>query len=332
MKRKALWFIVLITAMNITVATVAQELPSHPPFVQEGKVWEVNRGVMWMSCEPWGWIVGPISEPYTKSIYYTMRGDTIVSGKEMKKLFRTDSYKYGDDESHYFAAVREEGSLVYIVYAGQEEEHLLYDFRPEGECDSISFTDLWNHLVPDYPLCFDMTVTRDRYYEEDTLAINGYLTRRFWTDFSGVIHNIWYRGKFPGEKPASDESFTVEGFGCVDTDPFDVSVWLSPYLGDVGQYVIENTEQFKAGNYEEVPNCTIYTAGSVRKVYLEDRCIADRLWGLSPFIEPMDPTAVADVRRQEAKTSIFYDLQGRRLDHEPTRGMYIKDGRKYLKR
>ena len=27
----------------------------------------------------------------------------------------------------------------------------------------------------------------------------------------------------------------------------------------------------------------------------------------------------------------FYDLQGRRLLHEPEKGMYIKDGRKYLK-
>ena len=47
---------------------------------------------------------------------------------------------------------------------------------------------------------------------------------------------------------------------------------------------------------------------------------------------PAPLTAVPSVATSKAGSSIYYDLQGRRLTTEPVHGLYIKDGRKYLKR
>ena len=46
-----------------------------------------------------------------------------------------------------------------------------------------------------------------------------------------------------------------------------------------------------------------------------------------------DATGISSVDEVQAKEdSEIYDLTGRRLDHEPAQGLYIKDGRKMLKR
>ena len=50
---------------------------------------------------------------------------------------------------------------------------------------------------------------------------------------------------------------------------------------------------------------------------------------------PSDPTAIVEHASERAVTLgsvTCYDLSGRRLDHEPEHGLYIKDGRKYLKK
>ena len=39
-----------------------------------------------------------------------------------------------------------------------------------------------------------------------------------------------------------------------------------------------------------------------------------------------------ETMKDEKTSDALYDLSGRLLTHEPEKGMYIKDGRKYLKR
>ncbi len=52
---------------------------------------------------------------------------------------------------------------------------------------------------------------------------------------------------------------------------------------------------------------------------------------LKTFYDSLETSVHAFVDDQ-CHPNEFYDLQGRRLTHEPVRGMYIRDGRKYLKR
>ena len=45
-----------------------------------------------------------------------------------------------------------------------------------------------------------------------------------------------------------------------------------------------------------------------------------------------DPTGVTSIENRTSANSKYYDLQGRRLQDKPAKGLYIKDGRKYISR
>ena len=87
-------------------------LTKHHDFVKEGKVW---------NCK------------YSDDINfsYTILGDTTIAGESFKKVYLKDSKKYGDETSHYYAAVQEDGFKVYLVNDGEEEKYLLYNFGVE---------------------------------------------------------------------------------------------------------------------------------------------------------------------------------------------------------
>ncbi len=326
MKRIIMRLAALMVATNITSAVHAQELPTCPPFVQEGKVWEVERYRRSWLCDEWGRVkTSRPTEFFTCT--YIMHGDTLVGGRVMKRVYRNDSGFYGDEDDHYFAAVREEGSRVFIVYADSVEEFCLYDFRPEGECEGMAFTGLWNRNVVDCPLNFDMTVERDLYDDEDTLIINDCKTRRFFMYATGQFHNcpnMYFIENFSGELAFNAECLMLEGFGNVHTDPFDVSVWIDESYS-VAEAVVRLSKPYTAHNYVEVPACVFYGPGTVKHVYLDGTRIASS-WDFSG-----GSTVVESLQTEECNP-VLYDLQGRRLTHEPARGMYIRDGRKYLKR
>ncbi len=316
---------------------LAQPSSGRPPFVQEGKVWEVERTFSGWGCTNWGGITSFIVRPDgSQTIYYTMRGDTLIDGRSMKKVFKKDLYEYGDGEDRYYAAVREDGSLVYIVYSGQDDERVLYDFRSEGERRDISFEGQWNHSCRNYPLLQDFTVTRqpDEWPEEDAVVINGISSRRYNSVCEVQTHNYpaGMTADRSGEMSHDEEILTVEGIGFTESDPFDISVWGGGDMVLLSYYLVQNSEQYVSGKYDEVPNCTICSSHYVNKVYIEDKCIASRQWELAWPRYPIDPTQIRNVSPEGSGVNSLFDLQGRRLDHEPSQGLYIKDGRKVLKR
>ena len=317
MNRKVLWFTVLMVFMNMIITAVAQNLPCHPPFVQEGKVWEVSKYYRQLFCDEWGRL--HYSNPVKQfTCTYTMRGDSLVGDNVMKRVYRRDKGFYNDEEEHYFAAVREEGSRVFIIYDKRDDELCLYDFRPEDECENMVFVGLCNRSVEGYPQNVDLTVGRDEYAFEDTVVINGYHTRRFFAFKKALFHN------YPsGERYLYDECLMLEGYGLVHTDPFDISVWADASY-TYACYAVMHSEQYLVGNYVEVSPCCLYVPQEVEHVYVNDVLIASS-WDFSRVT-----TAVEFVGQKE-DSPVFYDLQGRRLTTEPERGVYIKDGRKYVR-
>lgn len=72
-----------------------------------------------------------------KGIIQTVQGDTIIYkgpdgywGQLYRKVYCVDSQKYGDEELHYYGAMREEGEKVYLIPDGKEQKDrvLLFDF------------------------------------------------------------------------------------------------------------------------------------------------------------------------------------------------------------
>lgn len=91
---------------------------SHPyrPFVKEGKVWKYTYFRM-----------RPRSAVFP--VEFHMKGDTVINNINYKQVLTVDTLRYGDNNQHYFGAVREQDMVVYILYNDSLAEELLYDFN-----------------------------------------------------------------------------------------------------------------------------------------------------------------------------------------------------------
>jgi len=94
---------------------IAQEWDhEYVPFVEEGKVWNCNNT--------------DYADLGIVDFVFTMRGDTLIGENIYKKVFCQYEKYYGDDEHHYYCAVRENEYHVYLVEPETKEEKLIYDF------------------------------------------------------------------------------------------------------------------------------------------------------------------------------------------------------------
>lgn len=57
-----------------------------------------------------------------------IQGDTLINGKQFKKLYRTYEQAPAGDSTRYFAAVREASLRAFYVLANTKTEKLLFDF------------------------------------------------------------------------------------------------------------------------------------------------------------------------------------------------------------
>lgn len=59
---------------------------------------------------------------------YKIQGDTIISRYGCKKVYYQNEFVYSDSGWHYYGALFEEGSKVFVIRKNSEEMKLLYDF------------------------------------------------------------------------------------------------------------------------------------------------------------------------------------------------------------
>lgn len=100
------YLLLLVTLMSI--ASWAQE--NDLPLVEQGKKWTYHHA----------------NNEYVWDYYYTLKGDTVVSGKNCLKMYSDN--KGNDGEICYEGALFEEGKKVYCFYPEKDEANLLYDF------------------------------------------------------------------------------------------------------------------------------------------------------------------------------------------------------------
>ena len=124
--RKAILFILFLTLQTVLFA---QEERVYVPFVEEGKVWYCGYSHPG-SCFP-----QTFEDPKGDGIdcVFTMCGDTQINDKIYKKVYCQFEDYYGDNEQHYYCAVREDAYRVYMIEDGATEEKLLYDFSSPEE-------------------------------------------------------------------------------------------------------------------------------------------------------------------------------------------------------
>ena len=98
---------------------VRQDIPTdYRPFIEEGKVWKVGR------CPAGG-------THATELAYYYFEGDTIIDGRECKKMSRRHEKKEASPWTEYVGAWYEDERRVYCIFPNTDELMLLYDFGSE---------------------------------------------------------------------------------------------------------------------------------------------------------------------------------------------------------
>ena len=169
---------------------ITQAEESYLHFVVDGKEWICSYG---------------------DHVYnYTIEGDTVIGNADYKKVYICAEYIYSDQQQHYFGAVKEIDSQIYLIKDKEDEASLLYDF-------AIQRGD---------------TIGSLRYLSEGIRCING--VNRKAIDL--VKHAP------PGEAIPTRCWTWIEGIGCLE-DPFDINNWdysyniiLSCYENDICIY------------------------------------------------------------------------------------------------
>lgn len=117
MKKRVYLLVLIILAVWSTVSA------EHPyrPFVKEGKIWRADY--------------------YNEVVEYIITGDTTINNVEYKRVYYKSFRNYQDSLRHYFGAVREADKVVTMVYAGQYDPYVLYDFN-------LLFNDQTTVLIP----------------------------------------------------------------------------------------------------------------------------------------------------------------------------------------
>ena len=108
--------ILYISALCLLTAMAAQAQAATPyrPLAKEGKVWNFK------------YLNVRSNEPTHRALYYNyiIQGDTVINGLDYKKIFFRHSKL-----NLYTAALRDEGSRVYMVPADSTEESIYYDLE-----------------------------------------------------------------------------------------------------------------------------------------------------------------------------------------------------------
>ena len=243
------------------VSTNAQESDDeYIPFVEEGKVW-VCRDDYGL----YGSLVG-------YDVIFVMSGDTEINGKTYKKVFLQFPGFFGDEEQHYYCAVREEECRVFLVEPEAEEERLLYDFSRPEEIIELSYD--------------DQTFVRDAGYQ-DKYCRPHQMFYRLYRNVDAINNGYGGIGDWR------------EGVGSIHVNPFACEFFVK--------------ESSRIPCLIVVQKCT-NSAG-------------EYLWNLN---WTQRPNSIQETHKEMPTGSTLYDLQGRRLNAQPTKGIYIRNGKKVV--
>ena len=269
---KKVFSLLLFLAMQTVLFAQERE---YVPFVEEGKSWYLgyfhSDGTYPITPE----------DPAGEGIdcIFTMQGDTEINGKTYKNVYCQFKEYYGDEDLHYYCAVREEDYRVYIVEEEATEEKLIYDFSNPEEIVALPFTFNDDNFVR----------TRGGH---DSDFLPGQLMYSVYTSSGDEIDY------------SHDVGIWIEGVGDYIHNPFAFEfsslIYDKPKLGK-NMWV---HSCMKDGKHIFNINWTAEISAIEERMYIDN----------SP------------------KDSPLYDLQGRRLTSQPSKGVFIKDGKKVVVR
>ena len=172
----------LVFLSYLCAGSMAQTENDYLPFLEEGKSWVVK------------YMIQENSDSYIRT--YIVKGDTIIDGKQYKKL-------YEEDRGLYIYALREEGQKIYSVSAAKDQygnpnkqEYLWYDFGV-SEGDVIDAGTEWLYITgTDYVYANGCMRKRIHIYCTYKKSPDGFYGSGVWvegigSDYGPYIPHAW---------------------------------------------------------------------------------------------------------------------------------------------
>ena len=116
-KKNVLWFCVVLT-LSACVAAAQAAAPKRP-MLEQGKMWTYIYHHVEAYSEP------PIDEPVCE-VYYRLKGDTIIDGRQYMKMYRSD---WNSSQEEYYGAFREdrEGRVYHYNRYNDKQDFKMFD-------------------------------------------------------------------------------------------------------------------------------------------------------------------------------------------------------------
>jgi len=258
---------------------------AYYPVVQEGRVW-----CCFWSGHEWNW-----GDAFDR--IYTITGDTLIGGKEYKKVFCQDKEYFADDKQHYHCAIREEDRVVYCIDQNKTDERLHCDFRNPEESLEIETEGITvkrgGGIHPPYGC-----PTSQCWYPLEWKTNDGY-----WQN--GVD---WF-----------------DGVGIINGDPFE------DYLAKGDINIHDNLEVRLCMQGYDVYELLLsaHNDATFDEAYFKnlDRIVFDQDW----MQDVITPNAITSMQSDSKTGNRCYDLQGRRFAGSIRKGVYVRKGKKVAK-
>ena len=116
-KKNVLWICVVLT-LSVCVAAAQAAAPKRP-MLEQGKMWTYIYHHVEAYSEP------PIDEPMWE-VYYRLKGDTIIDGRQYMKMYRSD---WNSSQEEYYGAYREdeEGRVYHYNRYNDKQDFKMFD-------------------------------------------------------------------------------------------------------------------------------------------------------------------------------------------------------------
>ena len=116
-KKNVLWICVVLT-LSVCVAAAQAAAPKRP-MLEQGKMWTYIYHHVEAYSEP------PIDEPMWE-VYYRLKGDTIIDGRQYMKMYRSD---WNSSQEEYYGAFREdrEGRVYHYNRYNDKQDFKMFD-------------------------------------------------------------------------------------------------------------------------------------------------------------------------------------------------------------
>ena len=327
---------------------------TYRPLAKEGKVWNYRYGNI-------------LSHDSKHSyLYYSqvIQGDTVINDIAYKKL-----YLHHSRITKYSAALRDEGSKVYVVPADSTQESLYYDMRLGDSSEPVDIA--YNYRVQKYGesevvQSHGLSLTKQTWIMVNPLTTH---TTFDWVESVGLLggdfigSSIWdekHESLLGGELVSCFEDgqciwgdekgipevqremipLSYEAKGELSHAPSDI--WVEYESGFLTFYFNGVQDRFILYvNGEAIVTPLYGTVVYTRSLLSEERRKQLNVDKMSYRLESDNEvfsfdliTAIKDIQSSALHHSSdhpYYDLSGRRLSTPPTRrGVYVNGGRKVL--